>query len=497
VNVLVDRDLEHSAADPVATDRTYFSETFASKKVSANRYQRKILVLTLLLSDVLAFSLALLLAWYVRIGSGWFIYNSPPNFIGYLRITGFAVLVMPILFWLNHLYDYNLLLGGSQEYGSITKAGTYGIVVLVFISFLEHGQPLSRGWLLLSWFFVIALTGTGRFLLRQIFYWMRLNRGWLITPTLIVGANEQARAIARQLMDKKSGVDLVGFVDEFLPLGSPVMNDKVVLGTPDQLHDLARRFKVEQVIVISNGIAWETFQEIMAQSAYANGFKIQLSPGFYEIMTTSVQVTYKAFVPLLQVEQARITGLDWVLKTGLDYSMALILLVLSLPLMMAILLINWIFVGRPIFIRHRVMGLNGKIFRTIKFRTDLFGSSIRRLDTDIPIEIRGKSKGINFGLFLYRTGLDKLPQLFDVLMGRMSLVGPRSISPEQTKPRNNWTPNIITVKPGWTGPWAVGGAKTVEDEVRLTLYYIRNWTIWLDLQILFQTFKLILTHKGK
>jgi lipopolysaccharide/colanic/teichoic acid biosynthesis glycosyltransferase len=101
--------------------------------------------------------------------------------------------------------------------------------------------------------------------------------------------------------------------------------------------------------------------------------------------------------------------------------------------------------------------------------------------------------GSRIGRFLYRTGLDKLPQLWDVLAGRMSLVGPRLISPGQEQALRPWLPNLLTVKPGWVGPWAVNGARTQQEEIRLDLYYVRNWTIWFDLQILFRAARLVLT----
>ena len=97
--------------------------------------------------------------------------------------------------------------------------------------------------------------------------------------------------------------------------------------------------------------------------------------------------------------------------------------------------------------------------------------------------------------FLYRTSLHKLPQIWDVLRGRMSLVGPRTVSTGSTKAHEPWLPNLLTVKPGWTGPWAVAGNESLDEEMRLALYYIRNWTIWLDLQILFQTGKRLLVRR--
>jgi len=175
-----------------------------------------------------------------------------------------------------------------------------------------------------------------------------------------------------------------------------------------------------------------------------------------------------------------------------------VLTILAAPLMLLIALAIWLTDGPPILERHAVLGLQGKPFRTIKFRTDLIGAARRRLGMVLPPEIVENPRvSSQVGRFLYRTELDKLPQLFDVLRGCMSLVGPRTVSTTQEETYRHWLPNLLTVKPGWTGPWAVSGRETLEEEMRLTLYYIRNWTIWLDLQVLFQSAKLILFRKGR
>jgi hypothetical protein len=100
----------------------------------------------------------------------------------------------------------------------------------------------------------------------------------------------------------------LSFVDDYLPLGTPVIDGRLVLGPPTRLHELAEANGIEQVIVLPDAVAWETFQDVMRQSVFRNGFEIQLSPGFYGILTTSVRVTQNGFVPLLEVDQARVTG---------------------------------------------------------------------------------------------------------------------------------------------------------------------------------------------
>jgi lipopolysaccharide/colanic/teichoic acid biosynthesis glycosyltransferase len=286
---------------------------------------------------------------------------------------------------------------------------------------------------------------------------------------------------------------VVGFVDDFLPAGTPVLDGIGVLGSPERLDDLASRLGVKQVIVVPNAVAWETFQELMYRSIQSNGFEILLSPGFYEVQTTSVQVTQRGAVPLLRVEQARIVGLDWLLKTILDRVLSLVMLVLTAPAMLAIVAGVRMGGHGPVLYRQSCLGLQGQPFSTLRFRTDLVGLACRQDGSRLD---RGSVESLRFGSrvgrLLFCTGLDKLPQLVDVARGQLSLVGPRPIDPRLEGRYRPWLPNLLTVKPGWTGPWAVSGAASREEELLLDLYYVRNWTIWLDLQILFQTIKLVL-----
>jgi len=465
------------------------------------RTEQTALIASLVLLDGLAIGVALALAYYLRIASGLLPYYGSPDHLAYVRTV---LLFMPAWFLictLFRLYDPDYLLGGPQEYAQVVKACTFSIVGLTVLSFWERDALFSRGWLLLSWALSIILIGGARFLFRRVIFRLR-RRGLFITRALVVGANEQAKAIAEQLgAPDGAGVEIVGFVDDYLPPGSRVMGNLQVLGSPTELGRLAREARADQLIVVPSALAWESFQEIMqSMTSTLDNFDIKLSPGFYEILTTGVKVTHKSFVPLLTVERVRITGIDALLKGLLDYGLGALLLLLSAPLMAFIALAIALADGRPVLERHRIRGVRRRIFDTIKFRTGLLGTTQRSLVRPILGEL-GDNPGHNssgLGLFLYRTGLDKLPQLFNVLVGQMSLVGPRTISEGNEDRFGQWLPNLLTVKPGMTGPWAVANCPRLEDEIRLTIYYIRNWTIWLDFQIIFQTVRRILwRRRGK
>jgi lipopolysaccharide/colanic/teichoic acid biosynthesis glycosyltransferase len=372
------------------------------------------------------------------------------------------------------LYDPAILLGGPMEYGQVIKACSFGVLVLVGVSFFwRETFTLSRLWLLLSWGLSIALAGGGRFLFRRFAFWLCRRYGMFITRVLIVGNNEQGKALARQ-WSRSPGYEVVGFVDDFLPAGIQVTQGLYVLGPPRFLGRIAREKAVDEVVIVPNAVAWETFDEVIRQSAQRNGFSVKLASGFYGTLTTGVEVVNRGFVPLLAVQQMRITGIDAILKTLLDYVGGGLALLFCIPIMLLIAAgLKLTAPRRPLFIFPRVYGGRGQLFTTWKF--------------DVAVEGNDGSPGARFRRFLYSAGLDKLPQLVNVLAGQMSLVGPRTISEVEAPRFQRWLPNLLTVKPGITGVWAISDQPSIEDQVRAKMYYIRNWTIWLDLQVLFHT----------
>ena len=134
-----------------------------------------------------------------------------------------------------------------------------------------------------------------------------------------------------------------------------------------------------------------------------------------------------------------------------------------------------------------VLGKNGRTFRTYKFRTGMRSpASYRSFHKRISIECTGEAVGCLERL-LFRTGLDKLPQFFNVLQGKMSIVGPRTMPPDSAGRCGQWLYSLLAVKPGITGNWALHETKDPEQEIALTLHYVRNWSIWADLAIIGQT----------
>ncbi len=455
-----------------------------------NRSERHLIRVALLSLDALTITMALALAYYVRIGSGWIPYLSEVDAGAYERALWVAVPLWLLISAFMSLYQPQLLLGGPQEYAQVFKACSFSVLALVIITFWSRDVLLSRGLLLIAWGLSAAMMSTARFLFRRVIYFWRA-RGRFQTRTLIVGASQHTRGVVQQLQSSlQSGVTVVGFLDDYLPFGTYVTDGLRVLGTPSDLTQVVREQQVQEVIIFPESLSWESFQETMRDTIAAlPGIEIKVSPGFYEILATDVTVAHKAFVPLFTLRGLRITGAVAVLKTALDYSVALLSTVLLSPLTAVIALILWLRRDGPVFDRPEVMGLRGRRFRTIKFHTGLSTHVRRSLSGPLPGDVPELASASGISRFLFSTRLDKLPQLWDVLRGKMSLVGPRTITCDQADHYGVWLPSLLTVKPGLTGPWAVDGSPALDEEIRLLLYYVRNWTIWFDLQLLFQTMR--------
>jgi lipopolysaccharide/colanic/teichoic acid biosynthesis glycosyltransferase len=212
-----------------------------------------------------------------------------------------------------------------------------------------------------------------------------------------------------------------------------------------------------------------------------------------------------AYVPLVTINKARLTGLDEGLKLFLDYCITIPGLILLSPILLLIALIIKLDSPGPVIHRRRVMGMKGKTFDAFKFRSmHVNGDQILEAHPELKAElalnhkIKNDPRITRIGCLLRKSSLDESLQLFNVLRREMSLVGPRMISPDEVVKYSQWDINLLTVRPGITGLWQVSGRSDVsyEERVRLDMYYIRNWTIWLDIQILVQTIPAVLKGRG-
>jgi exopolysaccharide biosynthesis polyprenyl glycosylphosphotransferase len=489
----------------LASERT--KPRFAQIRSLSHANQWRLYTFALLLSDAVMVALALTLAFWLR-----FVFSLPifkidvvpsASFYGSLRLV--LIVSWVAIFTLMGLYNRRHLLGGTKEYEKVFRATTIGMMLMVIAGFLEPFFIFARGWLLLAWIFSFLAVAGARFSLRRLVYRLR-QHGHFLSPALIVGANDEGHSLAQQLAGwRTSGLHVVGFVDDIVNPGSQAPGSLPVVGNLSQLDQLIAEHQVEELILASSSLTGEQTLNLFTRYGLSDQVKLRMSSGLYELITTGLEVKEIGFVPLMSVNKLRLTGLDSALKFALDYAITIPGLILILPVVLLLSIAIKLDSPGPVLHRRRVMGLHGRQFDAYKFRTmHVNGDQLLRAHPALQAELAQQHKLKNdprvtrLGQILRQLSLDELPQLLNVLKREMSLVGPRMISPPEMKMYGQWGMNLLTVPPGITGLWQVSGRSDVSytERVRLDMYYIRNWTIWLDLQLLLQTIPAVVKKRG-
>lgn len=466
-----------------------------------------VFIIGLLITDFLAIGLAFRVAYWLRFETSLplFVDDVLTSRLYYERLVMIMIPLWLVVFALSGLYQRANLLGGTGEYERVFRGTTVGMLVVVIAGFLQPQLIIARGWILLAWMLSFLFATWGRMIMRRCAYYLR-RRGYFLSPALILGANREARLLAEQLQRwGTSGLALVGFVNESRSPETEVSEGLSVIGRFDDLPALIKRHGISELIIATSALPQDRILQIFRKFGMDEGVSLRMSSGLYEIVTTGLSVKEFAYVPLVGVNKVRLTGSDRFVKVLLDYAIAVPLLIGLSPLLAILAIIVKIDSPGPVLHRRRVMGLNGRTFDAFKFRTmvtngdEILGEHpdlLQKLEADG--KLRSDPRVTRFGRIMRRFSLDELPQLFNVLRHEMSLVGPRMISPAEMARYDEWGINLLTVSPGITGLWQVSGRSDLsyEDRVELDMHYIRNWTIWLDLQLLWQTIPAVLKSRG-
>jgi exopolysaccharide biosynthesis polyprenyl glycosylphosphotransferase len=474
----------------------------------SRRMQWATFVVVLILVDMMIVAVSFRLAYFVRFEANLPIFQldvvqrQPFYELLILGLVGMWLAAFAVM----GLYNRQLLLGGTEEYALTFRASTYCLLIVIVVGFLAPSFVIARGWLILGWLFTFILVAIGRFTLRRAVYALRRS-GWFLAPAVIVGANREGVSLAEQLLAwSTSGLHVVGFIDKKLPTGHPVWHHLNVLGQVEDLEQIVHEYDIEEVILASSAVsARDNLLKVFQRYGVAKNVNLRLSSGLYEIVTTGLTVREFAYVPLVGVNKVRLTGLDQTLKLLLDYAFAIPGLILISPILLLVAAAIKLDSRGPVLHQRRVMGVNGTQFGAFKFRTmRIDGDEILASRPDLRAELalnhklKDDPRVTRLGRFLRRTSLDELPQLLNVIRREMSLVGPRMISPDEMPKYDQWGINLLTVKPGITGLWQVSGRSniTYQQRVQLDMYYIRNWSIWQDLQLLWQTIPAVIRGTG-
>ncbi len=452
------------------------------------------------LTDGMAVATALFVASIVRFE---ILGEAPARTVDYTKWTLIFTPAWLLLFWFYRLYEPRQVLGPVNEFKQVFHGVVAGSVV-IFVTDSLLNLKLARGWALLAMGAGFVIVGGERLVVRKILHFLR-RRGGDATRTIVLGSNQEARSVARTLeREAWLGYRILGFVDDTTPRGHELQGGHHILGSTSELKELIVSTRATLILVAAsafdtarlNRLFWE-LQDVDVD--------LQITSGTMDLLASRVVVQSVAGVPLLYVRRSGMDKFQRTAKRTLDVAGSAIGLVLLSPVLAAIAL--WIVKGSPggaFFTQPRV-GRNGKPFKVWKFRTMVQDAEERRADLEhlsegpgLLFKLKEDPRVTSAGKVLRRFSLDELPQLWNVLRGEMSLVGPRPALPSEVEQYDDWVRNRLNVKPGMTGLWQVSGRTETSftEYVRYDLFYIQNWSLYLDLWILWRTLRAVLSAEG-
>jgi exopolysaccharide biosynthesis polyprenyl glycosylphosphotransferase len=421
----------------------------------------------------------------------------------YTVITLVAIPVWLLLFYLYGLYEPRQVLGPVNEFKQVFHGVVAGTVV-IFIADSVANMNLARGWALLAMAGGFVCVGGERLFVRKALHFLR-RRGGDTTRTIVLGSNHEARTVAKALeREGWLGYKIVGFVTDEAPVGSDAGEGRTVIGTTAQLRELVEEHHAALVLVAAsafdttrlNRMFWE-LQDIDVD--------LQITSGTIDLMASRMIVQSVAGVPLLYVRRTGMDRAQKTLKRALDIVGSMVGLVLLSPVLAAIAV--WITRDSPggVFFKQVRVGRDGELFECWKFRSMFADAEERRAELEhlnegpgLLFKLADDPRVTKTGKVLRRLSLDELPQLWNVLRGEMSLVGPRPALPSEVEQYDDWVRNRLKVKPGMTGLWQVSGRTetSFSDYIRYDLFYIQNWSLSLDLWILWRTVRAVFSAEG-
>jgi Undecaprenyl-phosphate glucose phosphotransferase len=440
-----------------------------------------------LFTDLVLTTAAWFLAYYLYFHSGWFhLEKKIPEIYLCLQRVPLLWLLSIVAYRLASMYDVGRLRRFREEIVAVFKGSLLLALLVMARIFFLHDAYESRAGILLFWLLSVVLVLIGRRTAWAIIRTLR-SHGYNQTFSIIVGTGRAARKMARALQRVHwLGIKNIGFVDEKT---NRLSGDLDVLGSFADLPQLIEKYGVRHVFVAlplnRTDDARRVF-EILSRSLV----EVRMVCDAPNLAGLSLTTTNLDGLPLIGLRESPHFGLNIVVKRMMDVVLSALALVLLSPLMAVIAVLVKLTSPGPIFYRQERCGLNGRTFYMLKFRSLRVDAEQK---TGAVWAVRNDPRRTRVGAFLRKTSLDELPQLWNVLKGDMSLVGPRPERPVFIQQFSKTIPNYMArhcVKAGITG-WAQvhgwRGNTSLRKRLQYDLYYITHWTPWLDLRILWMT----------
>ena len=441
---------------------------------------------------------------------GVFIPGDYRAFTAFLPALGMLAGLLLLVFTVRGVYRLSRWTGFLDEALLIASSSILGFSALIVVVFYYRPLYFSRLIFFFAFVLVVGLLLAERAIRHGTIAWMHARGRWT-DRVLVVGAGPAGERVMSALIGERR-YDLVGFVDD-----APLAPDWAIateytnirpdrLGATHELPEAIRRHEIDEVIIALPATAHDQLYWAIEQCRIG-GVPFTLLPDLFELSLDRVEIHSLNGLPLISTQDAGLRSHMPVTKRIFDIACAGIgLLVSGIPMLLIALLIRIDSPGAALYGQTRI-GRGGRRFTCYKFRSMYVGAHQQRdqllksasyTGDRVAFKMKDDPRVTRIGRWLRKTSLDELPNLFNVLRGEMSIVGPRPHVPDEVDVYEPWHRQRLAITPGMTCLWQVNGRSDLsfDEQVRFDLYYAERWSLWLDIKIILRTFPAVLTRRG-
>ena len=466
-----------------------------------NRYTNIILPILLIVTDYIAIICAESFAFWFRNS---FVGNNSLH-ISWLNFW----VVFPLLYiiFLNIEQLYNRRAQFWQIIQKLFVTSCYAITAIIILLYIARiAASTSRMFIAVFWLVSFILLVIFRYIVKKVLEKCQL----LQVPVLIIGAGKTAELLVQGIKDDAGmGYKIIGLLEDN-KVEQGILEKYPVLGKFTDAEKVITKYNIQHVFIAAPGLEQGKLTQLI--------YKVQplvksmgVIPNLIGVPMGGIEAEslFNEKLMLLRLKNNLAKPVNRYIKTIFDYVLTITGTIAISPILIVIAL--WIYKDSPgpVIFKHRRIGKNGKEFNCYKFRSMCIDAKEKleellkndpqaKAEWEKDFKLKNDPRITKSGAFLRKTSLDELPQIFNVLKGEMSLVGPRPIIRDEIARYGEYIGDYLMVKPGITGMWQVSGRSDIDYKERVLLdsWYTRNWSVWLDVTLLFKTFKVVLLRKG-
>lgn len=432
-----------------------------------------------------------MLAWYIRFRTG--IFEQDPwtlSLEAYMRLLVVIVPAFLILYYAFKLYEPKRVLGRRLEAWRVIQANVFGVMILILLLYLVRQFDISRNMLFVFACIDIFMGVLERNVVRYVLRRMRKN-GHNLKHIILVGYSRAAEQyIDRIMVNPEWGYYVRGILDDTMPHGMEYRGIKV-LGKIDNLNIILPQNRLDEIVITLGLSEYHKLERIVGMCE-KSGVHTKFIPDYNNIIPTKPYTEDIQGIPVINIRHVPLNNaLNWMVKRMVDIFGSLFAIILFSPVMLATALTIKITDPGPLIFKQERIGLKNKPFYMYKFRSMVMQ---KESDEEKGWTRRDDPRVTPVGHFIRMTSIDELPQLFNILKGDMSLVGPRPERPQFVEKFKEEIPRYMIkhqVRPGLTGWAQVNGYRgdtSIRRRIECDLYYIENWSLGFDLKIIILTF---------